>query len=267
MTPKPWSEPPRRTVIAAVRHAPMWMQALLLLVGAAAVALFYEGVRYFMWSQAMPVNEQRREIETPLDEAPNADLPAAAAVGTPVQKPEEGTGNLFRRRYRVTIDEPTLSAESLMAQMKANPNDFSPEMLARFEKTKGADGQMAVGDEFFIHILGPWNGPVRVTHVAPEGFSFVTLQDHLEAGQINFRAAEVPERPDAIRFEIHSEARSRDKSVEFAYEIVGIAKAAQTSMWANWCRRVVEKSGGTLVGEIDVLTEKQPIKEDESEDA
>jgi hypothetical protein len=155
-----------------------------------------------------------------------------------------------------------MSAEELMATMQADPNRFSPQLLARFEKTKGEEGQMALGDEYFIHITGPWNGPVRVTEVTPTSFAFVTLEGHLEAGEIHFEAAPHPERANALHFEIYSWARSRDQAVRFAYEVAGIAKSAQTSMWANWCRCVVEESGGELVGEIEIVTEKNEIADE-----
>jgi hypothetical protein len=147
--------------------------------------------------------------------------------------------------------------------MQANPGGFSPVLLAQFEKTKGEAGRMEVGDEYFIHITGPWNGPVRVIGVSPTSFCFATLEGHLEAGEIIFEAMPHPDRPDALRFQIQSWARSKDAVVDLAYDKVGVAKAAQESMWIHFCERAVEVTEGELIGEIDVWTEKMPYKGEE----
>lgn len=234
----------------------------LLGLGVLAV-LIYWIQRYVRRTIEMPVRQETHE-QPPEHEPPSeTEVPPEAQGGTPIQTREDGTGTLYHRRYSVTIADASMTAEALMAAMQADPNRFSPQLLARFEKTEGAEGRMAVGDEYFIHITGPWNGPVRVTAVSPTGFTFVTLEGHLEAGEIHFECKPHPERADALDFEIYSWARSRDKAVQFAYEVAGVAKTAQTSMWANWCRKVVEESGGALVGEIEIVTEECPIEEEE----
>ena len=47
---------------------------------------------------------------------------------------------------------------------------------------------MEVGDEYVVRMPGPWDGPVRVVEVTPTSFRLATLDGHLEAGQIEFRA-------------------------------------------------------------------------------
>jgi len=36
---------------------------------------------------------------------------------------------------------------------------------------------------FFIHITGPWNGPLSVSHVTENSFRVVTIAGHLETGE------------------------------------------------------------------------------------
>ena len=50
---------------------------------------------------------------------------------------EEGVGPVFHRRYRVELSTDMASARRAMRQLKADINSFSPQWLAKFEKTKG----------------------------------------------------------------------------------------------------------------------------------
>lgn len=75
-----------------------------------------------------------------------------------------------------------------MAIMHNDPGVACPLEVARFEKTKGRPGLIERGDEFRVRLPGPWNGPVRVIEVAPCSFRLATLEGHMEAGEIEFRA-------------------------------------------------------------------------------
>jgi hypothetical protein len=125
---------------------------------------------------------------------------------------------------------------------------------------KGEEGTMRVGDEYHIHITGPWDGPVRVIDVTPTSFSLITLKGHLEAGEIRFRFVPHPTRQDVLRFEILSWTRNRDAIVDFAYDEAKVVKIAQTGMWVHFCQRVAEESGGEIIDKIDVLTEEAPFR-------
>ena len=144
-----------------------------------------------------------------------------------------------------------------------NIQAYVPDEIAVFEKSKGTEGRLAVGDEYDIKIRSPWDGPVRVVEVGPRRFTLATLDGHMEAGQIRFEAAEHPARPGALRFSIESWARSRDGAVDFVYDELGLGKKAQQAMWTFFCERVVEDSGGERVGEVRVLTEREA---DDSDD-
>ncbi|PJJ58639.1 DUF1990 family protein [Hymenobacter chitinivorans] len=173
-----------------------------------------------------------------------------------MKKPEQpastGSGPLFERRYYIDIDRPALTAGQLMEAIQNNVAHYSPDLLAQFEKIKGHEQGLRQGDEFSIKILGPWNGSVRVTEVTPDCFEFVTLEDHPEAGRIKFSVA--PLGKEALRFEIHSWARSRDGLVAFTYDTLGMGKKVQQQTWELFCEKVAQASGGHARGPVQVET-------------
>jgi hypothetical protein len=178
-----------------------------------------------------------------MSDHPQAEQPAA-----------EGAGPKLERRYFIDVERPRLTPTQLMAAVQADVPGFSPGLLADFERTKGAEGALHVGDEFHIKILGPWNGSVRVTQVSPTAFEFVTLEGHPEAGRISFAVRPLDGRPDALRFEICSAARSRDGLVAFAYDTIGGGKLMQKATWVEFCERVAQASGGQALGPVTVET-------------
>jgi uncharacterized protein (UPF0548 family) len=218
---------------------------------AAAVASLLWYVR-----RRLLVRMQITELNVAAAEAMPHPIPLAALQGAPVQLLTHGAGPLFVRSYQVDIAHPEFDRETLMARIIADIDDYSPGELAQFEKTRGEASRMAVGDEYFVHIVGPWDGPVRVIDVTPTSFSFVTLRGHLEAGEISFSLLEHPEDNDAIRFRIQSWARSSNRITDLFYRTLGVSRFAQTTMWSTFCQRVVEASGGEQMGDIQVMSHK-----------
>ena len=174
------------------------------------------------------------------------------------QPAAEGSGPWLERRYFIDVARPRLSPAELMAEVQCDVPRFSPDLLADFTKQRGPEGSLAVGDEFHITILGPWNGCVRVTEVGSTAFEFVTLEGHPEAGRIRFEAHYLDERPDVLHFEIRSRARSRDGLVAFAYDTLGVGKKVQEATWVEFCHRVAQASGGQALGEVTVETITEP---------
>jgi uncharacterized protein (UPF0548 family) len=200
---------------------------------------------------------QFSEVDVPASQASPHVLPTDALFReTPIQLLQHGSGPLYIRSYHVDIANPRLDAESIMRYIIKNLNDFAPGELARFEKTKGEEESIRVGDEFFIHITGPWNGPVCAIEATPTSFSFATLKKHLEAGEIRFRMIEHPDRVDTLRFQIQSWARSSNLMTDVFYRRLGISKFAQAAVWTHFCNKVAEISGGERVGDIQVMTHR-----------
>ncbi|MBT9393444.1 DUF1990 domain-containing protein [Hymenobacter sp. NST-14] len=178
-------------------------------------------------------------------------------MSKPEQPAHTGSGAYFERRYWVDVQHPRQSAEQLLGHIKCHLPDYSPDLLADFDKIKGTTDCLRVDDEFHIKILGPWNGEVRVTNIGPDFFELTTLESHPEAGRIHFSLRPHATLPDTLRFEIHSFARSRDGLVAFTYDTLGLGKLVQQQTWEQFCERVAERSQGLWLGPVQVETIKQ----------
>ena len=175
-----------------------------------------------------------------------------------IQTPEDGTGPLLHRHYRARISGARLDAEALIARLGTDPDLVAPGGLAKFVKQSGPDARIAVGDEWVVRMPGPWDGPVRVVHVAPTSFRFATLDGHLEAGQIEWHAADVD---GELRFGIESWARSGDRLSDLMHNHVRMAKEVQLHMWTAVVERTAKLAGGRLERGIDIETRRVEVSD------
>jgi hypothetical protein len=186
------------------------------------------------------------------------DLPPPVPEGVPrdeIQQPDGGLGALYHRVYSCAISDPQMGAEGLIALLAADPNRAAPWQLARFRKTNGDERRMAVGDEFLVHMPGPWDGPVRTIEVGPEHFRLATLAGHLEAGQIEWRAWEDDGR---LRFAVESWARAGDRLSALMHDRLRMAKEVQLYMWTSVVERAPRLAGGRLADGVHVYTRRVP---------
>jgi len=217
-----------------------------------AAALWPFGIALTSWDylwRTTPLHRRERLGSPRADSAP----PLPAHVDTDELQPaEDGVGPLFHRRYRARIQGGELGPEDVMARMQADLNVVAPTELARFVRPDGEENRpLAVGDELVVRMPGPWDGPVRVVDVTPTSFRFATLDGHLEAGQIEFRART---REGDLVFTIESWARSGDRLSKVLYGHLRMAKEVQLHMWTSVLERVARVSKGRLVGGVDVDT-------------
>jgi Domain of unknown function (DUF1990) len=182
-----------------------------------------------------------------------ADLPDPVA-GVPADRLQPlaaGTGQMLHRTYAVRITGSDMKAPALIDLVAARLNQASPEM-AVFRKTRGArDGRLRLGDELVVRMPGPWDGPVRVVRREPALFRLATLAGHLEAGEIEFRAARDG---DALHFVIESWARAGDKLAALLYNRLRLAKEIQLNMWSHVCVRAAALAGGRAKGGVTIRT-------------
>jgi uncharacterized protein (UPF0548 family) len=194
---------------------------------------------------------RREQAGSPTEDGPP---PLPDGVSTEELLPaEDGVGPLFHRRYTVRIREPELSPEEVVARLLVDPNRAAPTEFVRFIKVLGDKDELAVDDEFVVRMPGPWDGPVRVVAVTPTSFRLATLEGHLEAGQIEFRAADAD---GDLVFTIESWARSGDRLSRLLYEGLGMAKEVQLHMWTSFLERVARLAKGRMVGGIDIDTRR-----------
>ena len=139
----------------------------------------------YMW-RTTPMH--RSELTGVPDEDGPPPIPGGVD-GDEIQLPEDGAGALFHRIYRTRIRDARLTPIELFERLAANLNDVAPSEFASFEKVRGEQDSLSVRDEYVARMPGPWDGPVRVIDRTPTSFRLVTLDGHLEAGQIEFRAS------------------------------------------------------------------------------
>lgn len=202
-----------------------------------------------MW-RTTPIH--RWELEGSLED----DSPPAIDRGVEqheLQRPADGVGPLLHRVYRIRIRESKLSAEELIERIAADLDAMAPGELASFHRLRGAEGKLAVNDEYVVRMPGPWDGPVRVVAVGHASFRLATLAGHLEAGQIEFRARAARS---SIEMVIESWARSSDRLVDLLYSHARMAKEIQFYMWTSVLVRIAALAGGTRDGGLVVTTRR-----------
>jgi hypothetical protein len=86
----------------------------------------------------------------------------------------------------------------------------------------------------------------------------VTLAGHLEAGQIEFRAAD---EDGELEFAIESWARSGDRLSNLLYHHLRMAKEVQLHMWTSFLERVAALAGGRITGGIEIVSRKLQVSD------
>ena len=169
-----------------------------------------------------------------------------------LQRLEDGVGPAVHRLYRVRIVGSLLTPERLIECLADDLDQMAPSEFATFQKLDG-EGPLALGDEYVVRMPGPWDGPVRVISLTETSFRLATLEGHLEAGQIEFRA-----RSDhrSIIFEIESWARSGDRLSDLLYSRLRFSKEVQLHMWTSVLERIVELAGGRAADGLTVITHR-----------
>jgi hypothetical protein len=209
------------------------------------------GVALTGWSYMWRITPMHRdEVEGSLPE----DLPPALPAGVDldgVLRPEDGAGPLFHRVYSTRIRDSDLRAEELIGRVSRDPNDVAPSAFTSFQKKRGEDGDMHVGDEFLVRMPGPWDGPVRCIERTPTSFRFATLDGHLEAGQIEWRARDGA---DTVQFQVESWSRPGDRVSALLHHRLRMAKEVQLHMWTSVLERVVKLCDGRMTGGIEIHT-------------
>ncbi len=205
----------------------------------------------YMW-RSTPMHRSETTGRTPeLQGLPS--LPESIAAEE-LQGHDEGYGPLFHRRYQTRMREPDLAPEALIDRITRNLNKPAPSSFARFQKVVGASERLAPGDEYVVRMPGPWDGPVTVIDVSPRSFRFATLRGHLEAGQIEFRAAD--NENGELSFVIESWARSSNRLTNLLYHRLRMSKEVQAHMWVSFLEGVVRLSGGRMTGGVTIETRR-----------
>ena len=200
----------------------------------------------YLW-RTTPVHRWEMTGSSADDAAP--DLPDGVDLEG-LQLPQDGFGPLLHRIYRTRIVGSPATPEALMEQLVEDLDRMAPTEFASFQRLD-ADGPLAVGDEYVVRMPGPWDGPVRAVAVTPTSFRLATLDGHLEAGQIEFRARAGHR---SLVFEIESWARSGDRFSRRPLLAPAVAKEVQLHMWTSVLGEVVDLAHGRMSGGGTVTT-------------
>jgi hypothetical protein len=203
----------------------------------------------YLW-RTVPLHRLEERGDAESDAPPG--LPASVPRDE-IQLPDDGHGPLFHRVYRTRIRETAMAPADVIARVAADPDCVAPTEFASFKKVRGEERDMRVGDEYIVHMAGPWDGPVRVVERTATSFRLATLEGHLEAGQIRFSARA---EDGMVVFEIESWARSAGPVVHLLYDRLRMAKEVQLHMWTSMLQRVADMAGGRVTGGIDIHTRR-----------
>jgi uncharacterized protein (UPF0548 family) len=205
----------------------------------------------YMW-RTTPIHRWEEVGSTEEDRPPA--LPASMDRDG-VQHPADGAGPMVHRVYSTRIAGSPLSPQQLIARLGDDLDCVAPSEFATFQKVRGDKGRLAVDDEYVVRMAAPWDGPVRVAASTLTSFRMATLDGHLEAGQIDFRASS---NEGWLDFTIESWARSGDVFSDLLFTHLRMGKEVQLHMWTSTLERVVELAGGRMSDGIRVVTRRVP---------
>ena len=189
----------------------------------------------------------------------STDLPAPwplALVDEHTKTFADGQGPLFHRTFSVHAVGTEHGAAYLIETLSQDLDSGGPPHVVTFARQRGEPGRMLLGDEYRVYMPAPWDGPVRVLARTAYAFRFGTLDGHLEAGEIEFRAQD--DGPGAVHFTIEVWSRAGDRAAEIFYRALGIGREVQAALWMQFCLGAVRLTGGRRDGPMRELTRRVP---------
>jgi uncharacterized protein (UPF0548 family) len=171
-----------------------------------------------------------------------------------IQPLRDGHGPAFRRSYVIRLRGTRMTPEELIGRVRGHLNAVAPSEFARFQKLRGREDSMDVGDEYIVRMPGPWDGPIRVVDLTPDSWRFATLRGHLEAGQIEFSARH--DEAGLLVFEIDSWARAGSPLSALLYHHLRMSKEVQLHMWTSVLENVAKLAGGRRAGPLSIATRR-----------
>ena len=203
----------------------------------------------YMWT-VTPLH--REEVRGGDDEDLPPTIPAEL-LDDQVQLAASGVGALFHRRFWVQIADSRLGPDELLSAVLGRFHRFVPREVVAIRRERG--GRLTLGEELVVQMPGPWDGPVRVVQASEGCLRLATLQGHLEAGQVRFRAYE---QGDVLVFEVEAWARCATALVHLLYVRLRLAKEIQLNMWVRFCRSAERIAQGRLVDGVHISTRYVP---------
>jgi hypothetical protein len=114
------------------------------------------GVPFASWryvSREIEIRHEESSCDWAIDAFPEDDCRHPGRPGL-LQRPSGGSGAAFRRRYRVSVERPLLSADELMSIVLADPNVACPLEIGRFEREVESSRTIELGEEMRVRLPG-----------------------------------------------------------------------------------------------------------------
>jgi hypothetical protein len=206
--------------------------------------------------RTLPVTERHRQT------GDSTDLPAPwplALVDDRTKTIGAGLGPLYHRRFTVRAVNAAGEARDLIDVLSRDLDRGAPPHAVTFSRERGEPGRMLVGDEYRVYMPAPWDGPVRVIARTERSFRFGTLDGHLEAGEIEFRADDAG--PGVVDFEIEVWSRAGDRAAELVYRFLVVGREVQAGLWVQFCLGAVRLLGARRDGPVREITRRVPAEE------
>lgn len=177
------------------------------------------------------------------------------ADSIPEQLPSEGVGPLRHKRFWADIRGSRHTPTALVEEFREHCAECMP---LEFSAEPGTPRVVEEGVTLTLGLPLRGNVQVRVEEVAPRRVTFATVEGHMLAGMIQFKASGDKRR--AVRFLVEIHARAATALDLLAMNTVG--DALQQSNWEEVVTRVVQLSGGTAP--LGVQSETETLDDEEA---
>ncbi|MEJ2863402.1 DUF1990 family protein [Actinomycetospora flava] len=206
--------------------------------------------------RSLPILDRHHE------DGDGTDLPAPwplALVDERTKTIAHGHGPLFHRTFTVRAADTRRGAADVIGVLSRDLDRGAPPHVVTFARERGEPGRMLVGDEYRVYMPAPWDGPVRVLVRTETSFRLGTLDGHLEAGEIEFRAVDAGE--GVVDFTIEVWSRAGDRAAELLYGRLGVGREVQAGLWVQFCLGAVALLEGRREGHVREITRRVPARE------
>ncbi len=157
----------------------------------------------------------------------------------------DGVGDIVNRKYEISLASSTWQPDRILAEFKQNPNRFCPVNYAAFDTWP-----LTLGTHSTVKLAGPWSGPIEVIVDEPRRLKLATLDGHMEAGWIEFRATG----DSHPLFTIESSARAGDLAFWFVHDFFPLGRWIQTDMWCTVAESAARLAGVRRPESVQVST-------------
>ena len=177
------------------------------------------------------------------------------ADSIPEQLPSEGVGPLRHKRFWADIKGSRHTPTALVEEFRAHCAEVMP---LEFSAEPGTPRVVEEGVTLTLGVPVRGNVQVRVEEVAPRRVTFSTVEGHMLAGMIQFKASGDKRRD--VRFLVEIHARAATALDLLAMSTVG--DSLQKENWEEVVTRVVALSGGTAP--LGVQSETKTLGDEEA---